>query len=105
MTWTELGHFFIIGAQRSGTTRLCQDLDSHPDISMALPHHPEPQWFLRQLSWNDVHAYREKHFLNDPIVKWLGEKSTSYLERPETAKYIKSTCTTFRVAFAKNVIF
>jgi hypothetical protein len=58
---------------------------------MALPHHPEPQWFLRQLSWNDVHAYREKHFLNDPIVKWLGEKSTSYLERPETAKYIKST--------------
>ena len=38
--------FFIIGAQRSGTTYLHNILEEHPEISMASPVIPEPKFFL-----------------------------------------------------------
>ncbi len=82
------GHLFIIGAQRSATTQLVQQLDSHPSISMAVPQHPEPKWFLKPDGNNDIDAYLRMHFPRDTTNLWLGEKSTSYLENPEVAKRI-----------------
>ena len=84
------GHLFIIGAQRSGTTQLVKQLDSHPSISMAVPQYPEPKWFLNPDRSNDVEAYLGVHFPKDNRNLWLGEKSTSYLEKPEAAKRIKT---------------
>jgi hypothetical protein len=39
-------HFFIVGAQRSGTTYLYHLLSEHPSINMATPVWPEPKFFL-----------------------------------------------------------
>lgn len=74
-------HLLLIGAQRSGTTYLASLLDSHPDITMARPSHPEPKVFCdagaaaRGARW-----YRETYFGHTASQQLLGEKSTSYLE-------------------------
>ena len=82
------GHLFIIGAQRSATTQLAQQLESHPNISMAVPNNPEPKWFLDQSRSSDIESYLRTHFPEDTTQLWLGEKSTSYLEMPEAAERI-----------------
>ena len=38
--------FFIVGAQRCGTTTLARLLDSDPRIELAGPVWPEPKFFL-----------------------------------------------------------
>ena len=82
--------FFIIGAQRSGTTYLYELLDEHPSVSMAKPKRPEPKWFLDpQKIKLGGEAWRKTLF---PGVSkgLLGEKGTSYLEHPEAADSILS---------------
>lgn len=82
-------HFFVIGAQRSGTTYLYRMLQVHPQICMATPERPEPKYFLR----DDFTAlapvdYEDAHFGDcDNAVRW-GEKSTSYIEHERAAKRI-----------------
>ena len=39
--------FFIVGAQRSGSTYLYNLLDGHPDVCMAKHVRPEPKYFLK----------------------------------------------------------
>jgi hypothetical protein len=72
-------HFLIVGAQRSGTTWLHDQLAAHPQIAMARPARPEPKVFL---SPNAVDAddYRARFFGHAEGAAVLGEKSTSYLE-------------------------
>lgn len=84
--------FFIVGAQRCGTTFLYRALDSHPDIYMAKPERPEPKFFLNDENYAEgKDAYDQLHFscVPDSAIAW-GEKSTSYLEYDWVAKRIRS---------------
>ena len=83
------GQFFIVGAQRSGSTFLYTILEDHPEICMAHPMKPEPKYFI------DEKVYREDlsnydylfyaHYINE---KTRGEKSVSYFEMEEAAARI-----------------
>lgn len=85
-------HFFIIGAQRAGTTYLYSALDSHPEIEMAKPVRPEPKYFLNTESEAiSIDAYRRAYFPGKPGAWLLGEKSTSYLESEKAAQRIATT--------------
>ncbi len=82
-------HFFIVGAQRSGTTYLYRTLDEHPEIEMAKPVRPEPKFFLQ----GDLSAYTHDDYLglffgNKAGAKLRGEKSTSYIESEHAARQI-----------------
>jgi len=86
----QVSYFFIIGAQRSGTTRLYHLLDKHPQISMAKPMRPEPKFFLQTPENIDAENYLNRyHQVRDGSIKAYGEKSTSYYEKPEVATHIK----------------
>ena len=83
--------FFIIGAQRGGTTYLYKVLDSHPEIYMAKPLKPEPKFFLSHDCQNNLDMYENKYFGAVPIgTKVFGEKSTSYYENDLVPQRIKT---------------
>ncbi len=82
----QVSYFFIIGAQRSGTTRLYYLLDKHPEISMAKPLRPEPKFFLQNSENINAENYLNTyHQVRNGSIKAYGEKSTSYYEKPEVA--------------------
>lgn len=83
-------HFFIAGAQRSGTTYLYNLLNSHPEIQMATPVRPEPKFFLYdELFEQGLSYYEQRYFPGDKPSAWLrGEKSASYIESEKAAKRI-----------------
>lgn len=84
-------HFFIVGAQRSGTTYLYHILDEHPQIEMAKPVRPEPKFFLRDdLDQFTLADYQAQFFVAESTTKVRGEKSTSYLEFEKSAQQIKA---------------
>ena len=86
----ETDHFFIVGAQRAGTTYLYHILDQHPEIAMARPIRPEPKFFLSQEEFaKGKKYYLQTFFLPDEKTRIYGEKSTSYLETLESALRIK----------------
>lgn len=74
-------HFLVVGAQRSGTTWLHDQLAGHPQIAMARPARPEPKVFLSP-DPVDAADYRARYFGHAGAEDLLGEKSTSYLESP-----------------------
>lgn len=73
---------FIIGAQRSGSTYLYKMLDSHPQVQLAKPCQPEPKFFLDENSCARGRDYYEKkyHAGRTRAHRYIGEKSTSYIE-------------------------
>lgn len=78
--------FFIIGAQRSGTTWAWRALDAHPDTRMARPIRPEPKVFMDPDAVADCAAYLARVFPDlDQAPLRLGEKSTSYCESDRAA--------------------
>ena len=83
-------NFFIVGAQRSGSTYLLTLLDEHPGICMAKPVIPEPKYFINKSQYGvSANEYIELHFNNaDHSSQLHGEKSTSYYEREESAHLI-----------------
>jgi hypothetical protein len=85
-------NFFVIGAQRSGTTYLYRILDAHPEIMMAKPEKPEPKYFIRCPSSSVSRREYEQEFysieFNSTEIKAFGEKSTSYIEYPEVFEKI-----------------
>jgi hypothetical protein len=82
--------FFIVGAQRCGTTYLYKILDEHPQICMAKPPNPEPKFFFYDEEYEKGLAYYEnKYFSHCNGEKIWGEKSTSYMEKEIVAKRIK----------------
>lgn len=80
-------HFFIVGAQRSGTTYLYQILDEHPEIEMNQPSFPEPKFFLAPGSELKQTEYLQRFYSTKEIVL-RGEKSTSYIESEDAARRI-----------------
>lgn len=87
-------YFFIIGAQRSGSTLLYNILDKCDSISMAKPAKPEPKYFIKHENTTESHYLDLLHSerSNETI---FGEKSTSYYEYPELAESMRN--------FARNV--
>jgi hypothetical protein len=80
-------HFFIVGAQRSGTTYLYHVLNEHPEIEMAAPLRPEPKCFLSDTPISRD-AYETAYF-SGKAGAWLrGEKGTSYIESEAAAQRI-----------------
>ena len=81
----------IPGGQRCGSTWLASYLDSHPRVSLARPRRPEPKVFLDPHGDADTWWRRCSPGGPDPsprtglpTLRWVLEKSTAYLERPET---------------------
>jgi len=82
-------HFFIVGAQRSGTTYLCRVLDEHPEIEVAKPIKPEPKFFFADEIFARGLANYEGDFFEGKPDAWLrGEKSTCYFESEKAAQRI-----------------
>ena len=82
-------HFFIVGAQRSGTTYLYQVLDEHPNIEMARPLKPEPKFFhIDSLFEKGLEFYQTRFFDRQSNAQVRGEKSTTYIESDKVARRI-----------------
>jgi len=81
-------HFFIVGAQRSGTTYLYQILDEHPQIEMARPVKPEPKFFHLDSLFEKGLDFYENYFFQDGGALLQGEKSTTYIESEKAARRI-----------------
>jgi hypothetical protein len=82
-------HFIIAGAQRAGTTGLCERIARHPEIQMAQPLVPEPKYFLGAGSESsDLADYRRRLFspLRAPVC---GEKTVSYMDHPDAPRRIQ----------------
>jgi hypothetical protein len=80
--------FFIVGAQRCGTTTLARLLDSDPRIELAGPVWPEPKFFLDEELVARGTDYYERTYFSDPAAIRKGEKGTSYIESAEAARRI-----------------
>jgi hypothetical protein len=85
-----MNHLFIVGAQRSGSTYLYHLLDEHPEIAMARPVRPEPKFFLNEQLYTKGRAYYEDTYFSgcSEATRYLGEKSTSYIESVAAANRI-----------------
>ena len=93
-------HFFVVGAQRSGTTYLYELLDAHPEIEMARPVRPEPKFFLHEAT-RDLGAADYEAACFDPgsTARVRGEKSTSYIESEAAAERIRAVFPDARIVF------
>lgn len=86
-----MNHLFIVGAQRSGSTYLYHLLDSHPEVNMAKPVRPEPKFFLNDDLCSRGREFYEATYFSDVAgrTRYLGEKSTSYIESLPAARRIR----------------
>lgn len=81
--------FFVVGAQRCGTTYLYHLLDAHPEIEMARPVRPEPKFFLDDALYDQGIGYYDRTFFAGKRgARLKGEKSAAYLESDVAAKRI-----------------
>ncbi|MFZ5920172.1 MAG: sulfotransferase family protein [Chloroflexota bacterium] len=84
--------FFIVGAQRSGTTYLYRVCDEHPQVEMAQPVRPEPKFFLNDdLFSRGLVYYEQAYFPGKPGARLFGEKGTSYIESEKAAQRIAAS--------------
>lgn len=91
--------FFIVGAQRCGTSYLHSILEEHPQICMAKPLRPEPKYFLSDNFVFDERQYRESYYSGCGVASCFGEKSTSYCEHRNAALRIKSAFPKAKIIF------
>jgi hypothetical protein len=98
-----LPNFFIVGANKAGTTSLHNYLASHPEIFMSRI--KEPMYFtLKDATEEKKRKYAEQNQMNNAIYtvedyqdlfkesigyKAIGESSTAYLGNPKAPKEIK----------------
>lgn len=78
-------HFFIVGAQRCGTTCVREAFGSHPEIEMAEPVLPEPKFFLSRDAGPERYA---ELFTPKAGALVRGEKTVSYMESEQAARRI-----------------
>ena len=91
--------FFIAGAQRCGTTWLYHLLDEHPDIFMAKPVRPEPKFFTSEPTSTSINEYRKKYFANTGKATAIGKKSTTYIEVPQAAHWMRDAFPGLKLIF------
>lgn len=80
--------FFVIGAQRAGTTRLCHLLNTHPDVCIPTK---EPFYFQSVEAMRDKESWYRALFEDAKPATIYGEGSTYYSMRdmyPGTAQRI-----------------
>jgi hypothetical protein len=75
-----LPDFFIIGAQKSGTTSLHRYLQRHPDVFLSDP--KEPHFFSRPGDWPQGEEGYRALFAGAGTAKAVGEASTTYTMYP-----------------------
>ncbi|WP_237273248.1 sulfotransferase domain-containing protein [Sulfitobacter sp. M220] len=75
--------FIIIGACKSGTTTLYDDLCGHPHVYM--PEIKEPDILHRSSTAGSAHMLYAKHFASAPNGALCGEGSTYYTMQPDFA--------------------
>lgn len=93
-------HFFIAGAQRSGTTYLYQQCVEHPQIEMATPVRPEPKYFINQWqTTTTATSYYDRYFGHKVGATVFGEKSTSYIEIESAAQRIAQCIPDAKIVF------
>jgi hypothetical protein len=75
-----LPNFFILGAQKAGTTALNAYLEQHPQVFM----HPwkEPDFFVESRTWQKGVGWYEQLFAQAGDARARGEASTSYTMFP-----------------------
>lgn len=90
-----LPNFLVIGANRSGTTYLKRNLESHPDIFMANASYTGDIHFFNSThpanNWSNGIGWYEDLFSKRKAEKCVGEKSSLYLSDPKAAERIKAT--------------
>ncbi len=83
-------NFFIVGAQKSGTTALSEYLRSHPNVAFAMP--KEPHFFSEEFQLIcPVHSIEEYLQLFGPDLSKaiaVGEASTGYLQSENAIRKI-----------------
>jgi hypothetical protein len=73
-------NLFVIGAMKSGTSSLFQNLDAHPEVFMSPV--KEPMHFSREDNWSKGNEQYLKLFAQAENEIYLGEASTEYSKRP-----------------------
>ncbi|MBA3994440.1 MAG: hypothetical protein C0469_13000 [Cyanobacteria bacterium DS2.3.42] len=91
-------HFFIAGAQRSGTTYLHTILTEHPEIELNQPWWPEPKFFLNDDAPSRIDEYLKKYYSRHDATLH-GEKSVCYMEHTEVAERIARSFPDARILF------
>lgn len=100
MPASDVRHVVVAGAQRSGTSYLARELDRHPAVAFAKPFRPEPKFFLRDTSsCATCEDYRRIFGGDAAMATVLGEKSTSYMDRPEAPARIARLLPDARLVF------
>lgn len=88
-------NFFILGAQKSGTTYLAHVLSEHPDVYFSDP--KETMFFSRNrpvpMVQADYETYCETYFGDAKDQKWRGEGSTTYLQWVDARDRLKQFVT------------
>lgn len=107
-----LPNFFVIGAQKGGTTSLYHYLDQHPEVFMSRVKEPGFFMFARDLPPDPVHpelvrtwADYEALFADLAGEKAVGEASTTYLTHPDAPANIHAAVPDARlVAVLRNPV-
>lgn len=91
--------FIIGGAPRSGTTFLCHALDRHPDIFIAKPFIPEPKVFMTEAAPAEYLARYRRFFSATGSARFLGEKTSYYLESEAACERIRAHVPEVKLVF------
>jgi hypothetical protein len=85
-------NFFILGAQKAGTTYLAKVLSLHPEIFFSEP--KELMFFSKpDITEKDFRTYKDEHFSGTRDETWIGEGSTTYLQWPDALDNLQSKIT------------
>jgi hypothetical protein len=85
-----MNKFFIIGAQRCGTSYLYKLLNEHTEIQMLAPLRPEAKILLNE-KYKNITSYDYDNLFSNIVnksTKIIGEKATSYIEMDRALKQI-----------------
>ncbi|TCP58408.1 sulfotransferase domain-containing protein [Rhodovulum bhavnagarense] len=82
-------NFFVLGAQKAGTTYLAKVLADHPEVFFTDP--KETMFFSRQIEHSEESyaEYCTRYFGSAGDQPWRGEGSTTYLQWPHVCERMR----------------
>lgn len=83
-------NFFILGAQKAGTTWLATQLARHRDVFFTDPKEPLVLSRKKTVTAEDYAAYCAQYFAGAQDHAWRGEGSTTYLQWTVTIDRVRS---------------